>query len=384
MKLLLTFTYNVSLDLWYKSGVISREVSLYRKISEKKNDVIFLTFGDDNDLKYADLLNGIKIVPALNYVRAKNRKISYLKLLLLPLRVKEIIKNIDIIKTNQLEGSWGGWIAKILYRKKFIVRGGFEWLKFYILENELSNKRKNFKYWLQYFWRYFVEFISYKLADRIILTNPTDIDFIIKKFQLKRKKQKIQHFYNHIDIDLFKPLNTEKKDKHILFIGRLHQQKNIDNLFKAFMHLKDFTLDIVGNVSNKILLVDKINQFGINVNFLGVIPNNRLPEIFNQYQIFILPSFYEGNPKVLLEAMSCGLACIGTNVWGISNIINHKENGYLCETDANSIRNAIVTLYNNRELMKKIGQEAREFIVTNCSLESIANKEYLLYKSLFI
>ena len=117
-----------------------------------------------------------------------------------------------------------------------------------------------------------VEFISYKLADRIILTNPADIDFIIKKFKLKRKKQKIRHFYNHVDINLFKPLNAEKKDKHILFIGRLNQQKNIENLFKAFMHLNDFTLDIVGNISNKILILDKINQFGINVNFLRMIP----------------------------------------------------------------------------------------------------------------
>ena len=82
--------------------------------------------------------------------------------------------------------------------------------------------------------------------------------------------------------------------------------------------------------------------------------------------------------------MSCGISCIGTNVRGINNIIKHKENGYLCETDSISIRNAIILLYNDKKLRKKIGQEAREFIVNNCSLESIANKEFLLYKSLFI
>jgi len=115
---------------------------------------------------------------------------------------------------------------------------------------------------------------------------------------------------------------------------------------------------------------------------LGIIPNEKLPEIINQNQIYILPSFYEGNPKTLLESMSCGMACIGTNVKGINNIIKHGENGYLCNTDAESIKNAILTVYKDTKLRDRIGKAAREYIINNCSLEIIVEKEHAIYKSL--
>ena len=95
-----------------------------------------------------------------------------------------------------------------------------------------------------------------------------------------------------------------------------------------------------------------------------------------------MPSFSEGNPKALLEAMSCGIACIGTNVKGINNIINHKQNGYLCEKSSNSIKEAILTLYKDINLRKKIAENARKFILDNCSLNSIVQKEFLLYQEI--
>ena len=384
MKLLLTFTFNISLKDWFKSGLLFREILLYKKLKENGIDITFLTFGDKKDLQYKEFLNGIKIIPVYDFIKSRNSNISMLKSFLLPLKFKKLFKNVDIIKTNQLEGSWITWLAKIFYRKKLIVRGGFEWLKFYILKNTSKNG-KFVKYWLKYFWIYLIEFISYKLADRIILTSELDIEFIIKTFKLKKKREKIQLFYNFIDRDLFKPYNIGKKDKHILFIGRFNYQKNLFNLLKAFKDLEGFTLDLIGDGEDyyKKELIEKAGYYSIKLNLLGIFPNNQLPEIINQYQIFILPSFYEGNPKVLLEAMSCGIPCIGTNVIGIKNLIKHKENGYLCETSSDSLRKAIMTLYNDEELRKKIGRKAREFVLNNCSINKIIDKEYNLYKSLF-
>lgn len=384
MKLLLTFTYNVSLDVWYKSGVISREISLYKKLSEKNVKTIILTYGDHKDYNYVDLLNGIQIIPIKTYIKSKNRIMVFLKTFLIPLKLKKVIRNVNIIKTNQIEGSWIAVIAKILYRKKIIIRGGYDWLRNYIALNRINKKKNYFRYLITYFKIFILEYFSLLLADRIILTSDSDINFVIKAFKLRRKIGKFSHFYNFVDENLFKPMNLIKKDKHVLFIGKLYSVKNLIGLLNAFKDLDDFVLDIIGEGKLEEDLNMIIKELGIKANFLGIIPNEELPEIINQYQIFILPSFYEGNPKVLLEAMSCGISCIGTNVRGINNIIKHKENGYLCETDSISIRNAIISLYNDKKLRKIIGQEAREFIVNNCSLESIANKEYLLYKSLFI
>jgi glycosyltransferase involved in cell wall biosynthesis len=222
------------------------------------------------------------------------------------------------------------------------------------------------------------------MADGIIVTGDYDIPFIVKCFKLKRKykKNKIRLFYNFIDDILFKPTSYEKKDKHIIFIGRLSYEKNLFNLLEAFKELNGFVLDIIGTGPEEEKLKHKAKKLGINANFLGIIPNNEIPEKLNQYQIFILPSFSEGNPKALLEAMSCGVACIGTNVKGINNIIKHKQNGYLCEKSPISIKKAILNLYNDENFRKKLGKNARKFILDNCSLTSLVEKEYLFYQEI--
>ena len=209
-----------------------------------------------------------------------------------------------------------------------------------------------------------------------------DIDFVKKKFKLKKKSKKFQFLSNYIDVELFRPLDLAKKNKHILYIGRFNQQKNLSNLIQAFKDLEGFELDLIGEGPNKNLLIIKAKKIGLKLNFLGLFPNNKIPEILNQYQIFILPSYYEGNPKVLLEAMSCGIPSIGTDVYGINNILKHRQNGYLCGANSASIRDAIKTLYNNKELRKTISINARKFILNNCSLNLIVDKEHSLYKSL--
>lgn len=376
MNLLLTFTYKISLKDWEKIGILDREILIYQKFTQKGIKVWFLTYGDESDYSYSDKLKEIQIIPTKN----KINYFPFLKTLLFPIFNYKFFKNVDIIKTNQMEGSWITWIGKIIFRRKLIIRGGYEWLKFYILHNITAKNKKNVKYWINYFWIYIVELISYKLADTIILTNPIDIEFIVKTFKLKKKKIKL--IYNFIDTNHFKPQNIKKKEKHILFIGRFTLQKNLFNLLEAFKDLKGFSLDLIGDGPYKRKLIKKAEEYGINLNFLGVLPNDLIPSVLNQYDIFILPSFFEGNPKVLLEAMSCGVTCIGTNIPGIKEIITHKKNGFLCKKDSKSIAYAIKYIFDNPKLREYLGKNAREYIIKNNSLEKIYKNEIKIFESL--
>ncbi len=126
-------------------------------------------------------------------------------------------------------------------------------------------------------------------------------------------------------------------------------------------------------------LLECSEENNLNVNFLGQFSNISLPTIINRYQIFILPSIYEGNPKTLLEAMSCGLAVIGTDVEGIKDIIKHMKNGYLCKTDSKSIRKAIEEVAGDELLRKVMGEAAREYVVQNCDIERILWMEIQFY-----
>lgn len=94
--------------------------------------------------------------------------------------------------------------------------------------------------------------------------------------------------------------------------------------------------------------------------------------------MFILPSHYEGHPKTLIEAMACGKATIGGRSPGIREIIQHEKNGWLCETDPDSIRAAIQHLVQHPELRDVLGKNARQFAVENYALDPLAEREYRL------
>jgi len=378
MDLLLVFSNNISLKDWYLSGVIDRELLLYKNLLDKGINVSFLTYGDQSDLIYSNLLKNIEIIP----INQKNGPIynSLLKSLLYPLFNYKLFKKIGIVKTNQIDGSWITWPLKLFFRKKLIIRCGFEAFKSALYEYKYLSKKK--RHLFRIFYQFLIELISYNLANLIIMSNDYEKNFIIKKFRINSKK--IVVIPNYIDTDRFKPIPVEKKEKSILFIGRLNEFKNLDNLIESFKYLDEYCLDIIGDGELKPVLIKKVKELNLQskIKFLGTVPNSDLPQIINQYCIFLLPSNMEGNPKTLLEAMSCGVACIGTNIEGINQIITHRKNGYLCNLNSKSIANAIISVYNNKKLMTSIANNARQYIIDYHSIDKILKKELKVYEYL--
>jgi len=364
-KLALFFTIGVSLKSWNISGNLKREIKPYIFLSNYFGRICFFTYGTKEEYKFKNELTGnIEILPRKTFLPVKIYQFF------IPLIYRKQLKEIDIYKTNQMAASIPAILAKWIYKKKLIIRCGYEWLSFL--------KKKNL--WLKEKIAYLIEKIAYKNANKIILTSKRDRNFVINKFKICSKKIKLVP--NYIDTEIFKPLlNIPKEKNRIIFVGRLEKQKNLFNLIEAIAPLK-VKLIIIGSGSFKKKLENFVREKKANVEFKGNIPNEKLPEELNKSKIFILPSFYEGCPKALLEAMSCGLPCIGTDVEGINEIIKHKENGYLCKTDAHSIRKAILEVLNNNNLQAKISQNARKTILENFSLEKILEEEIRIYETL--
>lgn len=113
----------------------------------------------------------------------------------------------------------------------------------------------------------------------------------------------------------------------------------------------------------------------LTVRFHGNIPNSQLASAIAKSDLFVFPSSYENHPKALLEAMSCGLPCIGSNVEGIKELIVHGETGYLCDVEYQSISSAIEMLISNDALRLRIGKNARSYIVENFSLDRVFKME---------
>jgi glycosyltransferase involved in cell wall biosynthesis len=176
---------------------------------------------------------------------------------------------------------------------------------------------------------------------------------------------------NYVLTDLFRPdPDVTPRPGRIYFVGRLHPEKNLLALLNAVDGL-DVELEFIGDGPQAEVLRTAARERGVDARFLGNRAHAELPRHFNAAEIVILPSLYEGHPKVLLEAMACGRPVIGTDVVGIRELIRHGENGYLCGTSPEEIRSAIRTLLADQALRERIGRRARDFVVERFSLDSV-------------
>lgn len=363
--LVLFFTCGVSLKIWEKAGILEREIKLYNEIAKYLKKIYFITYGGREEFNFQEkLAENIEILPKKIYLPSKIYQFF------IPFIYRRELKETDIYKTNQMAAVIPAIISKWLYKKKLIARCGYEWLEFL---------RKEKKPFLKKIFVFILESISYKLADKIILTSKKDKKFVERNFKMPFSK--IEIIPNYIDTELFKPKETEKEKSRIIFIGRLHQQKNIFNLIKAVSGTP-YKLVIIGAGFLREEIISFAKKRGADIELKENILNEKLPEELNKSEIFVLPSLYEGCPKALLEAMSCGLPCIGADIEGIREIMQHKENGYFCNTDSDSIEKAIAEVMQNKELKEKIAKNARQTILEKFDLANVLEKEIKIYETL--
>lgn len=251
-----------------------------------------------------------------------------------------------------MNGSVPALIASFLYKKKIIIRCGYELLSF--LEMQHASK-------LKHLFIRFLEKIIYNTAYCTILTSAAAREFVWNRFD-SHKRLSIKHLPNWIDVEAFRPLGTKKRSlRHVLYVGRLENQKNLYSLIEAVSNL-NLKLTLIGRGSLK----DDLGVFALrrraDVHFMPTVQNQDLPVILNEFRVFILPSHYEGCPKNLLEAMACGLTVIGTNVGGTNELIKHKLNGYLCDPNVNSITQALKEVLKDEELRNTLSQNAVQYV----------------------
>jgi glycosyltransferase involved in cell wall biosynthesis len=369
MKLALFFTRGISLKTWTDNGLFDREKQLYEEHLRRKhlNKIYWLTYGT-NDAEIAGVLKtagrlhpDIIVIPMSRCFSGKVGCSLYS--FLMPLLHRHWLKSVDIFKTNQMDGSWTAVIAKWLYHKPLVVRTGYTW-------SLLKKKHNVAKFKLKLMG--LIEHLAYRNATIAVVTNEKQAQYISECYSIPEGNVRV--IPNYINTQLFTPKDSDNRyADRLIFIGRLNEEKNLFNLIEAVAQT-GLTLDIYGkgDLHNKLdAWAKKLNA---KVNFMGIVDNDRMPAVLNLYRYYILPSFYEGMPKSLLEAMACGLVCIGTPVEGINQIIEDGVNGYLAKgTDPEflaEVINRATRLPNDH-----ITQNAICIIHDKFSLETIAKQE---------
>jgi glycosyltransferase involved in cell wall biosynthesis len=179
--------------------------------------------------------------------------------------------------------------------------------------------------------------------------------------------------------DIFKPGTTKNRTAIISYVGRYIEEKNLAALLFACQDLP-IAINFIGYGLLEEPLKELAAKLQLKVNFWGNVPNEKIPGIIEASTAFLLVSIHEGHPKALIEAMSCGLAVIGSNVPGIRDLLQHKVTGYLCEPDVASIHAAILTVLTDEALRESMGRNARRYALEQFSLEKVFEKENRLLK----
>jgi glycosyltransferase involved in cell wall biosynthesis len=364
-NLLLMLSFNGSLQRWHDAGVLSREMALYVEHLERNHAerVSIYTYGHD-DASYLKMLDcDVSIQSRFDLVAPRRRRDGRLAALQhsfdAPL-LFGIRKSVDVVKTNQISGSWSALILRCFGVRLFARCG-------YLLSRRhwLNGK------WLQAAVSWIVELLLFNAASCVSVTTAS-ARATVTAMRLGRKGCFIAPTY--VDTDVFVPSTDGTSAKSAIFVGRLEPQKNVLALVEA-AHLSKTPLVIVGDGSLKSAVQSRIAELGADVTMISKLQNTEIAALFKTHRYFILPSLQEGLPKVLIEAMSAGMVCVGTPIPGTQDLIEDGRTGYLAtSTSAQAIADSLLRAQADSG-SANCASAARDYALTHHSLQSYAARE---------
>lgn len=205
----------------------------------------------------------------------------------------------------------------------------------------------------------------------IVFTVSAEMIEILKKYNLPN----VYFSPNFVDFSIFIEKDYKKReiqDKFIiLYSGRFEKEKGIDVLLKAIKYLHEnrdrsnFELQMIGygKMEEWIKQFIRLHNLADYVKLLGKFPLSELPNYYQNADIFVIPSYTEGLPAALLEAMCSGCACVCTNVGVISNYIKSYENGIIIPANEPvELMKAFEYLIDHPQKIPEFGKKAHHFI----------------------
>lgn len=180
-----------------------------------------------------------------------------------------------------------------------------------------------------------------------------------------------------------------EKSLKIVFVGRLTQPKDPLLLLKSFNSLSSklrnkAQISIIGEGPRRKDLEKFIkgNKLEGKIKLLGSISREKVFEVLKKSDIFVLPSNYEGFPYTILEAMSCGLSVIASNVGGVSEIVDENCGMLIKRGDKEGLKKVLEKLIENPSLLLKLGENAKKRVKEEFSLGKMLEKTKEVYEKL--
>lgn len=262
-------------------------------------------------------------------------------------------------------------VAKLLRKKVILVLSGSSYESFKSSNSFLTTSIN------------ILENINRVLSDHIILYSKN----LINEWNLKKYKNKISITSRHfLNFDIFRIKKDIDERKNLVgYIGRLSEEKGISVFIKAIplaiKNIKDIEFFIAGDgkFNNEIKNFIFTNNLDKRVKFIGWIPHEDIPEFLNELKLLVIPSYTEGLPNILLEAMACGTPVLATPVGAIPDIIRDGETGFIISDNTPDIIVENITNILNNPYLKRIVLTAKNFVEKNYTFsECVKNYEKII------
>jgi glycosyltransferase involved in cell wall biosynthesis len=174
---------------------------------------------------------------------------------------------------------------------------------------------------------------TYRLADRIVAVSEATKTALLTQYNIP--EQKVTVIQNAVDTSRFYHAETPKRPLTLLYLGRIDKRKGIEFLLRSMslvrQQLPAAHLLVGGKGSRLERMKSLVTHLHLeeNVTFLGFVPEAQLNELYNQAQCMVVPSIFEGFGITVIEALASGTRVVGTDVDGISEILENEEYGRL-------------------------------------------------------
>ncbi|OGN16244.1 MAG: hypothetical protein A3C88_02565 [Candidatus Yanofskybacteria bacterium RIFCSPHIGHO2_02_FULL_50_12] len=228
----------------------------------------------------------------------------------------------------------GGWLLSLLGRIPYVLE---------VMHVPGHPRAANLKEWI--YKKLSEAFLDFDAASAkaVRVINQTEMSEFLIRAGLPQKKL-LYIPANYIDLDIFKPSDLPKK-YDLIFVGRLVENKGINLLLEAIqLSIINYQFPmkclIVGDGPLKKDCELKIDNWKMSdhITLHGWAKDSReIAALMNRSKILVMPSYNEGGPRVVLEAMACGLPVLATRVGIVPDVIRNEETGYIIDWDAADI-----------------------------------------------
>jgi glycosyltransferase involved in cell wall biosynthesis len=288
----------------------------------------------------------------------------------------QVIMSIDLVQSNKKVDFWvfhGGdtlllpmLTAKLLRSKVMLLMAGN-------LRNEVKYK-KNILNRVQLSFRK----INCALTDKIILYS----GLLIKQWEMSNYQNKIRIADHHfVDLSAFKLVKPfSDRAKIVGFVGRLSAEKGILDFVRAIPVVLQkepgVKFIIIGDGPLKQEIIEYLASLnlGSQVTMTGRVKRQDIPGHLNEIGLCVLPSYTEGMPNVILEAMACGTPVLATPVGAVLDIITDNLTGFIIRQNSpEEIASGILRAFGSSDI-QKIADSARYKVECEFSFEAVKEK----------